>query len=111
MLDIIEKHRNKSPPQENEDVFVVLSMTTERKSIADASVASVFSLEVLCEDIAMHATVLSDWERFLKVQDDPPRRVYVIHKPYEVFKRLASSESSKTLTREQLDKTFVEFLL
>ena len=111
MLDIIEKHGNTSPRQENEDVFIVLSMTTERKSIADASVASAFSLEVLCGDITTHAAILSDWERFLKTPDDPPRRVYAIHKPYEVFKRLLCSDSAKTLTHEQLSKTFVDFLL
>lgn len=112
MLTAIRRFGNESDAQENEDVFAIISLKKANLEVADKDVASHFSLECLCKDIAWHARIIDAWTRLSKMplmvrQYGTQRFTFAIHKPLEVFNSLKTISGDSEDTIQLFVDTFL----
>ena len=123
---IISHNRQKTPPQENEDVFFVHYLNKNGFRVADKIVASTFGLECFCTDIAIHSELVNFWfwllERNRNNKDFSRERlsdyVFFMHKPEIVYMQLADKyldsihpwDIDENLHLEMID-TFEKFFM
>jgi len=99
MLESVRVHSKNSSPQENEDVFYVLSMLKSGKRIPTKEVAAKFSLEILCQDISAHKRLVDYFNNA-----DQGKRVtwtpavpFALHKPFHILHHVCAKSLNKPL--------------
>ena len=87
---ILDLFRNQSSDQENEDVFYVYFMQEHGFRVANLSVAELFSLEILCDDINLHQTILRDYTH-------SPVYPFALHKPFDIIEVVTQGSVQKEM--------------
>jgi len=108
MLESVRRHSKHSSPQENEDVFYVLSILKIGGRVPTKEVAAEFSLEILCQDISAHKRLVDYFNNAAQGKRViwAPAIPFALHKPFDILQHLCMPNLNKQLCLKVFLETF-----